>query len=1179
MKILWGCVVVVLLALMGTLPVQMQPDCPFERCLNLVNDRSLIEVVSIRAKSDLPVFTNPLLEVTFRLKTQNLPEVIGIEAGFYQLTNNDGSTPRRCNLLLTGADQNLNYVRYYQFETRLGSGNFDVYAFCRELNLPGTDGMQLAFPKSERDSSLPVENLSVLEDGNLERIIAKITASDDGCKEGTGNPLTLNSLAAQFAIFILYQPAAQRDSVWEDFLVQAKNSIYLRDRDEGIYCLLKEVDIQPPPPTSTFTPTATSTPVIPPTITPEPSPTMTFVPLSDQTYNMPIIGERASLGEFFLVLAAGVTGTILLMAGVTAIRIPPRRLLLLLIALMLIVGITGLWVIAQGADDNALPPLLLVILLDDSGTMNPGVENNSLTATGKLTNRRIPTDPGNLRSEAVISLIRQLQTDPRQTHQVAVLSFAVTGETPKWLSGNLDDTNPDYFVEVGAESDTAQIDAMIERLRTPRSYTTGPGNTVKAFQDTLLPVLRTRLENSTGNYKPVTLLITDDVPIDAFAGSPWRDVRDPWLDYVRPFEESLQTLANAPLYNGYCASPAVDNVNPTGMSWVTFALGAANWVNSDATLRTLDEVESDFAAENEYFFSLSRRLNAFRFSDPTRPLLYRIDPLFSEADAAGVREGLQHATVELLSELRCAWDVPVSASSQGLSRIDYTLDVSPLYRQLHFIADVSGGVTIPQVMAGGTPVPFTPLEAADWKNGEKRLVWSIDQSQVENWAGKWLVQFTADATTPVDLYISAEVDLSGITAEVLTETEGLRPNENTEFSFQLLKDGKPLADSTVISRITGAIEGDGTLIEFTPDNSRYTGVIPGSKTVRGGDYRLNLTLHLNQQPGVPLKESIPLPVTGSGDGKATLSYSTGFSFGIPEPASGNRWETDCLDGSQSISLPFAMGAADVQAESIGSYARVEVYYPPPDPEVEQTITATPFTVLSYDTTLPPPGQTPVSRFVGEIDCSQLLMSGSAQKVVVRAIFPGGEVKTNEILFEFNPTYTPTFTPLPPVTATPTFTPTMTHTPLPPLRTPMDDLVESVSTPLVSMGIAGLAGLVGLGGVWWVTGWAINRLLPLRLTWLETPDEGEMRHKAPVLPWWRRLNPLFQRATVSSGATRLFVVTGHQAGRVLRVEPLVELRINNEFVRPGQHVLSQRQTTSIQYHSQVFVLSNQRATLR
>jgi hypothetical protein len=1174
---IYRCVLIIMFGFMNMGISQGQAQ---SEVLDLFSPDS-VTIVSIRAKSDLPIFTNPLLTIEYRLNDRVTTQPTHLEIREpRRLLNRDpdrDEAPQHCNLLMVGlSDSEDRYVSVLEVQER--TGLIDVFAFCQDFNLPGDPERGLPFPTSQSslggDNNRRIESLPTVEVEKLTRLIER--ATNDTCGVG------LDSIATQFAIFILNAPTEMQPRMWERFMLRAGNPFYVQYRD-AIYCLLEEAGITTPEPTPTPTATATAsvTPIPAQAGLPSPTPPP-YSPLDE-----PSSVDNLSVGQALGLLVGG--SLALLVLG-SMVRFSTRRQLLIgivviviLVSLLLVIGLQATRGQAPTPSevDTAAPGLLFVILLDDSSTMSlEGARNSLETALQVPGSTRDLTDPEFIRSRAAVDLIKQLASDPAQTHTVAVMSYARQAEDPVWLSAQ-PDVPDNVFLTVGGDSATP--DELYSRLLSKRFYPQGPGDTISAIQKEVRDRISEEIDrlNTEGvRRKPVILLITDDVPMQTWDQGPFVAPENPtWQAYSENLITELRPLADANAYEGYCATAdAGGEDNTIGLTFVTFAMGAANWVNTNGSISE--------SGDGDYFQNVARALGSTFLSNLENPFVVRIDPLFEDDGRSRLENDLRDATRGLVAELRCQWRLVPQQIETLSDESRYSIEVSSLFKSITLMVDVPltvGDGPIAIVLSDQNTLTQQPI-VNDWLL-QRRYIWTIERDAInEVWAGEWEIRIPGGQSS---VSASAVLDLNGLAVDIDSDTDNLSPTSNLNLLFALRKDNQPLSDDLVLGNLTAQLSG--TSDQEVVLNPQGDGIFVSNLTLtRSGPYNTSVIVALNQQAGIPLPASIRLA-------GPPLTVGAGFQLGDTNPVDGASWLCDPESLQQTFSVEFSLGRDDRDRESVLSYTQMNLYYPVPAPGSS----ATPFATLQPVIQAGAPNE---SRFQGQFNCRQLALS-DGQQMSIEAVFPGDIRVTRVVNFNYSPTLTP-------VPATATSTPRITTTPLPTVTpapnwaNPVSDLVSPANLPVVLMIVIPLC--LAFSGWVLLRAWHAyeNNFLGLSQTTvtIENVAEGEfIASHQPALGPWRRLSPFHQHQTYFSNTatapddlkpaepkakaeqTALFRIEAVQGGRVLRIRAYSsQIRVNGKAIaiRSQESYTDSRQvSTTVTADPFTYVFVNRKAGRR
>jgi len=322
---------------------------PDVACNNLFeNSAGLFTISNIQAASDIPIFANPILYAQVRIERRPSAAVWRIYAPFYSFQP-DGF----CKVIIVGlADANDQYIPYYEVKASDSTFTVKLFGFCRDNNLPATSGEGNRFPDDGfRNTVSGISDFQALasEDkpDSLANIVRRATSTDNLCLLGNG----LSSLLTQFAVFILYAPSAERETVWRKFVSEANNPLYENPESRSkIYCLLAEVEggIPTPQPTTTPTPTPTSTtpPILFATETPTPTNTpIPFLDLAASPLPIPIQHPPLTIGQVLFLGFVLVVGGMLL--AIVWLSLSPRRRFLWTIGLVAVLVLVFYFLLKQ----------------------------------------------------------------------------------------------------------------------------------------------------------------------------------------------------------------------------------------------------------------------------------------------------------------------------------------------------------------------------------------------------------------------------------------------------------------------------------------------------------------------------------------------------------------------------------------------------------------------------------------------------------------------------------------------------------------------------------------------------------------------------------------------------------------------------------------------------------------
>ena len=826
------------------------------------------------------------------------------------------------------------------------------------------------------------------------------------------------------------------------------------------------------------------------------------------------------------------------------------------------------------AQETLTPPgLMLVILLDDSLTNTGDTNTLSYYSRGGNLSRRA-TDPNNYRADAAIDLLTHLQSDLTAFHQVAVLRFANNDSDMKWLS---EQSAGQKFVTVGGVGNSDGYNQLVTAITGRLPIGTGrPGqldNAIVAAQEVITLQYD---QNRDTPLKPVVLLIADDVPIDdAIENSPINDVgeqletaQNAWRAKLPLFEDPLSELVNLPSdgfrpYTGACAAQA------GGVTFAVFAMGAANWFDADGTLADFDTVQESQATE--YFPALAARLTSLDGLDGS-PLAYPIDPKFADADSVQLRADLQSAVSRLHRALRCATPVTIERETNTpANQTEFNFRLSAFYQQVRVTVTIpSSGSSVTFTRPDGTVADDLQKFAVSY--GETRreiytLTRPTDVDSAPKWSeGVWKVNISEIETATVTA--EADLNLDGLDYTEVGDFTDLTPGRSEDYRLTLEKDGVTLRNDPLVMGLNVSLRasnGNTTPLELALENGDYQWTVVGDKAPSSGTYYVEFGLDLTPRDGTLLtstnaKRSLrQLP----------LEYVTGFEISQDDPRTGATWACDDGKYSQELSVITRQASTGSNPDSLGSFTRVEMYYPLPD--FSQSPSPTPMAILSWKPDLDDNDDS--IRFSELIDCN-LFQTGGDQNLLVIARFPGAEgtpvaLDLGFSLVTFTPSLTPTL--VPSLTPTSALTPTPTPTPQPSGAQPMRDITTSVlSPPMIYILIASLATL-GIPATLRQFRTIFVENLPLLSVEILPPDATQTE---PILPLWKRLPPmryigLLQRRRITIKNQRgerewVCTVRGGQNGQLLIVAGVIPIDVQGQVFQPNSSATTQRARTTIKY---------------
>ncbi len=819
-----------------------------------------------------------------------------------------------------------------------------------------------------------------------------------------------------------------------------------------------------------------------------------------------------------------------------------RRVAYFIVVLCLLTG--GSMSKAQQAPPSTTPPkLLLMILLDDGWSMNrygvPGIYDRGV-------------DPRNVRWQAVSRIIDVLATDQLSTHKVAVLSFT-SKNNQVWLT---DDAAGSHFISLGGGADSKNYQALQVKLnaRTTSGAAADTQAALKSMNDELSKQIQDKNGGITG-YKPVILLVAGDVPMVNRVNSPWGTPA--WSNDRKQFENTLKALVGHANYSGDFCKHA-----DGAMVVTTFAMGAANWIDGQGKRIDAGAV----GKTDSYYQALARDYKWLGYDG--QPLVYRIDPRFE--GGATLQDALFADADDFLRQMRCTWtDTLAGSSQQSDLQVDFTLPVSALYSQVRLTldkGDSTGTVTI--APAGSTTAyQLDKLPGAVLETGKTWQVLSIrrDQFSADQWAGPWKVSILGSGAKSVRIHLDSELDLGKLSWKLADNAATLTFSADRPIvlSVNLLQNQRVISDSYVLEKVEGLLQEGGTTITTIPLSSPvgpgrpYTANIQPGKVTTAGTYSFTIIATLKKAFSDHLPVSTQLNL-----GTQPLPFRTSSEIQVQKPGNGNTWRCDKGVEPFEVSLPPNKGS-QIDPDSFGTFAQIELYYPPLTPN--PMITPTPFARLKWSAT--------ETTFVGEVPCARL-QPGDAQTIQIRAQIPGSPPPPKELFFNFQPTNTPT--PIPP-TSTPL--PVVTPPPPPPPNY-LQLLIEALTRPPLSWAIVGLIlGFVGYHLYRRVR--RIRQLVPLSRVFVQRGDGVS----EPVLDGWPRYLPFMQSRTfyeepanqaqgIPPAGRALFSLTpaSGETGLSIQAEE-VEIVVDGKTIPPKDSTVASNHETHIQAGTVSFRLIN------
>ncbi|GEM_PF-3311764 len=761
-----------------------------------------------------------------------------------------------------------------------------------------------------------------------------------------------------------------------------------------------------------------------------------------------------------------------------------RHLSIFLIAALLTIGLARPAVHAQDAIgytsiDTTPPGLRVVLLIDDSGTMQDGIYPaggatlNSASTAGELPQgdrKRDTTDPNAHRWALARRLIDTLHADQNATHAVAVYSFA---DEVRRVSGS-DSANP--FVTLGVGASEADYTTLVTSAVS--DYRVEPGKVLLAIETARDALRRVASSGSTATdtLKPLVLLIADDVPLESYGTSPWQQLPEntPWDNVFTPrVTETIRELKEETLsYRGtFCPSSEA--------LFAVMALGAATWISSDGIIAG--------AGLGNYWDS------QVSLDSSGTPMLAKLDPSFQ--DDTQMRAGMRAALDRFLQGVRCYDGVtPPAKLIDGTNH--FTWDNADVFSSVRIIVEGLDGANVTvQTPGGATVSSATPGVRLLRRDGHQ--VWSLDGAALaSDWTGTWTVM--VGTTDSMRVVVQRDWRLSGITAQMRAPFNAEIGLQDMIFDFTI--DGLPLADSEFLS-LDLAIAGG------TPEIRPLSlSPVPGERGAYFTTIEREDAATLELVPRVTLRQRM----SGSNppyavDAPLELTLGTGlFEFTRSEIVARLNEPVDdtiitCPDGIYPAKVTVDQpGLAGVSPQNIGASTQVEI--------IARSLESGDVVVgaLSFNPLIDSGG-----AFTGTITCS-LLTVGEVE-LFARASTAGGASKDSaprQISYP-QPTATPSPTPIPTATFAPTATvvpPTPVPTSTPREPSPVDGAVTFATNPLVLVPVVVGAALLSLPLAWR----GLLNALPLRAVIVQQTDPSGARQTRPLvagtaswLPWRRR----------------------------------------------------------------------------
>ncbi len=710
--------------------------------------------------------------------------------------------------------------------------------------------------------------------------------------------------------------------------------------------------------------------------------------------------------------------------------------------------------------------------------------------------------------------------------------------------------------------------------------------------------------------KPFMLLITGDVPVFTSLGTNPDKNGDPahypispfanntvseWKTDIQKYYSALRYLPTF-VYNGTCPDQS------KGIGWDVIAIGGANWVNADGSVRAPAAKASPFVVPS---FSATANASAlydqlgdfFNKAPVPAPLaVYPVDPLMMDNKDVTLRTEMRNSMNDLIGMIRCTHQSVLATKSSKQGQFTASLPVSALYQRVQITVDYAPNTQITLSAPGttgavkdGDPGVKLAIQPAAASPATSRQVWVLtrDARGTAQWEGNWAINALGSNTDAPQILVEPLIDLqtlnwqpdSAANKPVVADTPYV-------YHLKLLINGKPFQDSQLIDPVTWKPENQ-PVISFTADGTGtgYSGTLPQAMTSAVSTYTVGVHITFKQPIGGQQAIDLPLLPDTAAPGGEKITISVQTKFGEIQPGGGLL---RCEGGIAQFSVPVALSGqrSSASLESLGTYTQVEMYYPPlatsspvlllptaaataqtsaaanaPKTAPLAVLEATPFARLPI---VPAAAGDASINFQTNVDCSRLpLLGGAPFPIEFVAHFPDDKSIQTVLNYNFNPTSTPAPTATP---FLPTATPIATATPEPLSPDPVGDLRQTASQPFMLI-VAGVLALP-LGG------WLLPRLfmtyrralLPLYTVRIQTGERGISR---PVrrFPW--RYLPHTDHFTLRSQTAR-----GKPIGTV-RVRSTGEPEVSNlvEGARVQVITTARRPRVRIDYQDETFVLIN------
>lgn len=664
--------------------------------------------------------------------------------------------------------------------------------------------------------------------------------------------------------------------------------------------------------------------------------------------------------------------------------------------------------------------LMLVIMLDDSSSM---FMTNSANSAGRYgVAGRDPSDPldgfgGGVtvgtRDEAVRTVLQLLASDPRQSHQVAIMQFSA-GDAYQWISESQDMP----FFSVGGPGYDPELElSHLFELVAKRLNSTGPGNPAGPSDIRVLltiaegelrsqsiqymgkpsHTLRSQTNSARNQLKPAILLITDDVPMEfpwsPSNANPWLNPNTHiWTQYTEVLDENLNTL------RGYLPSSNCSNTihgEAGGVPIGVIALGVANWVGVDGSIAQGQHAEPYY------------RVLVSSLSDDD--LYYPIDPMLEDQSDDLIAK-FRNAGTDFVNTVRCNQVAHLAPDVSSSQLTIYKLNISDFHRMIRFVIDTEDdGSVPPEIMpADGdrTYTRYAPPYAASisyqyFGDGVSREIWTFLQQA--DWAGEWTITFPGE-TQISQLAVETEIQIGDLVAVPDKDSYLIINNDDAFFAARLATGGLPVDPVTdpLIDHIETIIAGE--TFPVILDQERLIIAYSSDTPPLPGFYDWHVIIYFNPHyfEAPPVRVSIP----------SVIQFDETFTRGDIAPANGTVWNCEYLDSGEygqlfEVQLIKPVHFVD---NSVLSTIEIQVFdeNPSENPEIA------PVRRLVWNN-----NGSDTATFEGVIPCDYLKPSGNEETIWIKAEFADNSPVFE--LFAWDYTLSPTSTPVP----TPTINPTST----------------------------------------------------------------------------------------------------------------------------------------------------------